>query len=163
MPSLRRSTKWWLLSTGQIRCSQCDLTRKISKSLWKKRRISPYWKGRFVEYFCLGVPAYRLRFQVPYSQLTLQRCFRMLRETIYQNTIQELKPLSREIKMNETMFGGKRPGKRGWGVTGKCIVFGIYQRNGKILTFPISSRAKEAMSPYITRYTQAENLYYTDD
>jgi transposase len=82
----------------------------------------------------------------------------MLRETIYQNTIQELKPLSGEIEMNETMFGGKRPGKRGWGATGKCIVFGIYQRNGKVLTFPISSRAKENMRPYITRYTQAGSL-----
>jgi len=28
--------------------------------------------------------------------------------------------------MDETMFGGRRPGKRGWGATGKNIVFGIY-------------------------------------
>jgi len=27
---------------------------------------------------------------------------------------------------DETMFGGKKPGKRGWGATGKWIVFGIY-------------------------------------
>jgi transposase len=87
----------------------------------------------------------------------------MLRETIYQNTIKELKPLSGEIEMDETMFGGRRPGKRGWGASGKSIVFGIYQRNGKVLTFPISSRAKETMRPYITRYTKAGSLYYTDD
>jgi transposase-like protein len=31
--------------------------------------------------------------------------------------------------MDETMFGGRRPGKRGWGASGKNIVFGIYQRN----------------------------------
>ena len=49
--------------------------------------------------------------------------------------------------MDETMFGGKRPGKRGWGASGKNIVFGIYQRNGKVLTFPISSKAKETMQP----------------
>ena len=144
------SKKLWLLSTDQIRCSRCGLTRKASKNLWKKTRISPYWKGRLVEYFCLGVPAYRLRFQVPYSQPTIQRWFRMLRETIYRNVTKELEPLSGEIEMDETMFGGRRPGKRGWGVTGKCIVFGIYQKNGKVLTFPISSRAKETMRPYIT-------------
>jgi len=61
------------------------------------------------------------------------------------------------------MFGGRRPGKRGWGATGKNIVFGIYQRNGKVLTFPISSRAKDSMVPLITRYTKAGSLYYTDD
>ena len=65
--------------------------------------------------------------------------------------------------MDETMFGGKRPGKRGWGASGKNIVFGIYPRCGKVLTFPISSRAKESMQPYITKYTKAGSLYYTDD
>jgi|GEM_PF-3443268 len=42
--------------------------------------------------------------------------------------------------MDETMFGGRRPGKRGWGASGKNMVFGIYHRNGKVLTFPISSQ-----------------------
>ena len=157
------SKKFWQLSNGQIRYNHCGLTRKVSKNLWKKTRTSPYWKGRLVKYFCLSVPAYRLRFQVPYSQPTIQRWFRVLREAIYQMTITELTPLSGEIEMDETMFGGRRPGKRRWGVLGKNIVFGIYQRNGKVLTFPISSRAKETMRPFITRYTKAGSLYYTDD
>lgn len=157
------SKKLWLLSTGQIRCSQCGLTRKVSKNLWKKTRISPYWKGRLVEYFCLGVPAYRLRFQVPYSQPTIQRWYRILRETIYFKTMLELKPFSGKIEMDETMFGGRRSGKRGWGASGKNIVFGIYQRDGKVLTFPISSRSKETMMPLITQYTKAGSLYYTDN
>ena len=33
---------------------------------------------------------------------------------------------------------------------------------GKVLTFPISSRVKETIRPYITRYSQAGSLYYTD-
>jgi transposase len=33
----------------------------------------------------------------------------------------------------------------------------------KVLTFPISSRAKDSMIPLITRYTKAGSLYYTDD
>ena len=62
--------------------------------------------------------------------------------------------------MDDTMFGGRRPGKRGWGASGKNIVFDIYQRNGKVLTFPISSRARETMMPFITRYMNAESLYF---
>ena len=65
--------------------------------------------------------------------------------------------------MDETMFGGRRPGKRGWGASGKNIVFGIYQRKGKVLTFSISSRARETMMPYIIRYTKTGSLYYTDN
>jgi len=87
----------------------------------------------------------------------------MFREIIYHDNIKDLEPLSGEIEMDKTMFGGKRPGKRGWGVTGKNVIFSIYQRNGKVLTFPISSKAKETMQPYITRYTKAGSLYYTDD
>jgi len=65
--------------------------------------------------------------------------------------------------MDETMFGGRKSGKRGWGASRKHIVFGIYQRNGKVLTFPIYSRALDIMMPYIARYTKSGNLYYTDD
>jgi len=51
----------------------------------------------------------------------------MFRGPIYWKVIKELKPLSREIEMDETMLDGRRLGKRDWGTTGKCIVFGIYQ------------------------------------
>lgn len=77
--------------------------------------------------------------------------------------MQELQALSGTIEMDETMFGGKRPGKRGWGAAGKHMVFGIYQRNGRVLTFPISSRAGETLIPLITHHTKPGSLYYTDD
>ena len=155
--------KFWLLSTGQSRCRQCGLTRKVRQNLWPSDRISPYWKGRLLEYFCLGVPAYRLRFQVPADRKTIQRWFRLFREVIYDQQITELSMLSGEIEMDETMFGGKRPGKRGWGAAGKHIVFGIYQRSGKVLTFPIASRSKQQLVPLMTAYTMPGSLYYTDD
>ena len=65
--------------------------------------------------------------------------------------------------MDETMFGGRRPGKRGLGATGEHIVFGIYQRNGKVLTFPISFKARETMMPFVTRYTRTGSLDYRDN
>ena len=117
---------FWQYSSGQKRCSNCGLTRKFDKTFWQRTRISPYWKGRLVEFFCLGVPAYRLRFQVPLNIKTVHRWFRILRETIYNQEVGKLLALSGEIEMDETMFGGRQPGKRGWGASGKHIVFGIY-------------------------------------
>ncbi|MFZ7134419.1 MAG: hypothetical protein ACOWWR_18895 [Eubacteriales bacterium] len=38
---------------------------------------------------------------------------------IYQDVIKELKLLFGEIEMDERIAGGKRPGKRGQGATGK--------------------------------------------
>ena len=120
-------------------------------------------KGRLIEFFCLGVPAYRLRFQVPLNLKTIQRWFQILREVIYENQIQAFTELSGEIEMDETMFGGRRPGKRGWGAAGKHIVFGIFQRNGNVLTFPITSRGKQELVPLMIGHTKPGSLYYTDD
>ncbi len=121
-----------------------------------------YWKGKLVEYFALGVPAYRLRFQVPYSLPVIERFYRVIRTALYQAAIQE-ESLKGTFEMDETMFGGKRPGKRGWGAQGKVIVFGIYQRNGHVLTFPIPSRGKPTIMPIVKTHTKSGSLYYTDD
>jgi transposase len=77
--------------------------------------------------------------------------------------MQELSELFGEIEMDETMFGGKVPGKRGWGAAGKRMVFGLYQRNGKVLAFPITSRGAQELVPLMTGYAKAGSLYYTDD
>jgi len=49
--------------------------------------------------------------------------------------------------MDKTMSGGSRAGKRDWGASGKIIVSDIFQRNGKVVTFPISSRARGTIMP----------------
>ena len=43
-----------------------------------------------------------------------------------------MKKLSGELEIDEALFGGHRKGKRGWGLEGKSLVFGIYQKNGKV-------------------------------
>jgi transposase len=126
-------------------------------------RLSPYWKGRLLEYFCFGVPAYRLRFQAPISQKAIQRWYRIMRVCIYQTVLKHLTELNGEIELDETMFGGRRPGKRGWGAEGKIIVFGMYKRNGLVVTFPVSSRSRKVLMSLIGSHTKPGSLYYTDD
>ena len=156
-------TKFWRLKTGQHRCSRCGLTRIYDRSVWNTTRISPYWKGRLVEYFCLGVPVYRLRFQVPFNRKTIERWFTILRRSIYLHCMKELITLSGTIEMDEALFGGKVPGKRGWGAAGKHMVFGMYQRNGRVLTFPVSGRGKKQLKPLMEVHTKPGSLFYTDD
>ena len=74
-----------------------------------------------------------------------------------------LSELSGEIEMDEAMFGGRVPGKRGWGAAGKRMVFGLYQRNGKVLAFPVTNRGTQDLLPLMTRHAKAGSLYYTDD
>lgn len=130
---------------------------------WRLSRASRYWKGQLLKYFSLGVPAYRVRFTVPLSLPTIERFYRLARTAIYQSALTALQTLSGSLELDETMFGGRRPGKRGWGATGKHMVFGIYRRNGHVVTFPVSSRGKDTLAPLITRNTKPGSLYYTDD
>ena len=126
-------------------------------------RLSGHHKARLIEYFCLGVPAYRLRFLMQTSQKAVQRFYKLLRICLYQNSLDQLSDHSATFEMDETMFGGYRPGQRGWGAGGKVIVFGIYKRNGEVVTFPVSSRSRNDILPLITQHTPAGSLYYTDD
>ena len=54
-------------------------------------------------------------------------------------------------------------GKRGWGAANKVCVFGIYKRNGKVLTFPVANRQHATILPLIEAHTAIGSLYYTDD
>ena len=40
---------------------------------------------------------------------------------------------------------------------------GIYQRNGKVITFPVSDRKHDTLIPLIKQHTRKGSLYYTDD
>lgn len=157
--------KRWKLRDGRWKCAYCRKTGRYSKS---KTWLSSLRKSRkhirkLVRYFVLGVPSYRLRFEAPVGIKTIQRVFMIIRKVIYQDSLKELRQLSGKLEMDETMFGGRRPGKRGWGAEGKVIVFDIYQRNSKVLTFPVSSRATDTLEPLIKYHTKPGSLCYTDD
>lgn len=128
--------------------------------------FSPDVLVHLIYLFALGVPAYRIRWYVSVSLATIERTFRVLRQSIYDESQQKLKELklSGEIEIDEALFGGHRKGsKRGWGAEGKTLVFGIYQRNGNVITFPIPDRKYNTLVPLITRHTKKGSLYYSDD
>jgi transposase len=114
--------RFWSLQGKRKRCKGCRLTRKFTKTIWDQTRISSYWKGRLIEYFCLGVPAYRLRFHVLLHAKTVERWFGILRKVIYEQTIKELQTFKGTIEMDETVFGGRRKGQGGWRAQDKHIV-----------------------------------------
>jgi len=156
------STAQWKLADTRRKCKKC-------LSFFQPRptqfRLSWYQTNHLVEYFCLGVPAYRLRFIASVTRPTVEKFFRFLRGLIYDESIKELAKmkLSGKIEMDETMFGGKRAGKRGWGSIGKHMVFGMYKRNGKVITFPISDRSRVTITDLIFKHATPGSLCYTDE
>ncbi|MBC7334491.1 MAG: IS1595 family transposase, partial [Actinobacteria bacterium] len=156
----------WKLKEKRYKCKRCRYKfGDFTGTYLGKLKIPINEIAHILYLFTLGVPAYRIKEYAEVSLKTIQKVFTTIREAIYNQTIFELKEadISGEIEMDETMFGGKHSGKRGWGASGKNMIFGIYQRNGKVFTFPISSRSKEALLAIIYKHTKPGSLYYTDD
>ena len=128
---------FWRLATGQRRCGQCGLTRKFDRTYWNSTKMSPYWKGRLLEYFCLGVPAYRLRFQVPLDLKTVQRWFRILRIAIYRHEMKEMKALLAKAERRVGACRGQGPDS---GRTSRCRPaawpWGSTRETGRVITLP---------------------------
>ena len=151
----------WALSDGRFKCRRCQ-TRYTFHSAWTVSRLSERTKLKLVEYFVLGVPAYRLRFRGPASRNTTERFFRLIRACL--SLAEECtEPFLGAIECDETMFGGHREGKRGWGAAGKVIVLGILQRDGLVRVFPIKGRDRHSIESLVIKHTKPGSLYYTDD
>lgn len=103
----------WLLSDGRFKCRNCKRVYTWC-SVWSNGRLSGADKRKLLEYFVLGVPAYRARFRAPCSRSTTERFYRQIRAVMAIH--EELAaPFEGAIECDETMLGGRRRGKRGWG------------------------------------------------
>jgi transposase len=125
--------------------------------------LAPRTKHQLLEWFALGVPAYRQRFRRLASPGATQRFNRLARTAMaWREELRE--PFTGLVEVDESMFGGvRRGGKRGWGAPGKVIVFGILKRNGLVRAAPMAAHGAREVERLIDRHTRAGALYYTDE
>lgn len=124
--------------------------------------IPPDWKERLLEFFCLGLPACTIKCQASIDKDTIDRLFLAFRVAIYRYEIQALSAVSEQIALDKTMFKTKIPEKVKNEYAYKYIVFGIYQGNGKTLTFPVTGAAKRKLMTIIPRPIGL-GLFFKDD
>lgn len=159
-------SRLWKLKDSRYKCTKCSYKFTDFTGTYIGKLNIPINEVCHILYlFVLGVPANRIKEYTEVALKTIQRVFTTVRQAIYDQALLELQEANifGEVEMDETMFGGKRAGKRGWGALGKQIIFGLYQRNGRVFTFPISSRNRATLLSIIQRHTKPGSLYYTDD
>ena len=151
----------WKLADGRFKCRRCG-KRYAWILAWNASRLSDAKKRKLLEYFVLGVPVYRMRFRVNASLSSIERFFRLVRAVMaFEEECREA--FQGALECDETMFGGRGPGKRGWGAAGKIIVLGILQRNGLVRVFPVQGRSGQELIGLVGEHTRPGSLYYTDD
>ena len=151
----------WNLADGRHKCRACG-QRFRPRSVWNASRLDVATKRKLLDYFVLGVPSFRLRFRGLANHKARERFYRLIRAALaHEEECRE--PFDGAVELDETMFGGYRPGKRGWGAGGKVIVFGLLKRNGVVRVSPVEKRSRGTVMALVQEHTKPGSLYYTDD
>jgi len=116
----------WKLKDRRYKCRKCSYKFSDFTGTYPGKLNIPINEICHILYlFVLGVSANRIKEYIEVSLKTIHRVFTTVRQAIYDQALVELQEvdISGEVEMDEMMFGGKRAGKRGWGASGKQMIF----------------------------------------
>ncbi len=116
----------------------------------KHCRLTEKKQARLLEFFVGEMTARTAADLVGVNKTTAAYFYHRLRAIIAWQ-LDEVFPLSGEVEVDESYFGGKRKGKRGRGAAGKVPVFGILKRGGKVYTKMIPDVRTETLMPIMAR------------
>jgi transposase-like protein len=108
-----------------------------------------------------GISAKQLQRELGVTYKTAWRIFKEVRKLMNEN----VNPFSGQIEVDETYMGGKRAGKRGRGASGKSVVLGIVERNGKAIARVVPNVKARTLLPMIAENIVRENktVVFTDE
>jgi transposase len=127
----------------------------------RKSRLSRSKQSRLMEHFVAGTTARTAAELVGVNPKTAAYYFHRLREVIEQAS-EDATPLSGEIEIDESYFGGSRKGKRGRGAAGKVPVFGLLKRGGKVYARVIPDVKSRTLKPILDRKIVPDSIVYSD-
>ena len=90
----------------------------------KRSKLSEKQSARLLEHFVAGTPARTAADLVGVNKNTAVLYYHRLREIIAA-CVEDESPISGEVEIDESYFGGYRGGKRGRAAAGKVPVFGF--------------------------------------
>ena len=115
-----------------------------------------------VRLFTLNLDAVQISKLTYLNRNIVNRYLRALRTRIAE-TCEVESPFSGEVEIDESYFGAKRvKDKRGRGASGKTIVFGIFQRNGKVYTEIVPDVRRKTLQDIIRGRVALATVIHSD-
>jgi transposase-like protein len=106
-----------------------------------------------------GISAKQIERETGVTYKTAWRMFKQIR-----TLLGEVNPMfTGKVEVDETYIGGKRPGKRGRGASGKTAVIGIAQRQGKVSTNVVTDTKRSTVMPLIQKNVAQKTTIFTDE
>ena len=110
-----------------------------------------------MEHFVAGTTARAAADLVGVHRNTAILFYHRLRRVIAEE-LTKASPLSGEVEVDESYFGGRRKGKRGRGAAGKVPVFGILKRGGKVYATPLPNGKTATLLPTINKMIVPDSI-----
>lgn len=108
-----------------------------------------------------GISAKQLERELGVTYKTAWRMFTQIRKLMSEN----VNPLTGQVEVDESYFGGRKAGKRGRGASGKTVVMGMVERNGNAIAQIIPDVKTRTLLPMIVQKIAKENktIIFTDE
>jgi len=155
--------KLYRLADSRRRCSRCRYSFNDFTGRWANRgALSCRDWLRLIKLFELEVSTRKIASQLGIAYGTALKAVSTLRMAIMAHAEDFAWPLTGEVEVDESYFGGRRKGKRGRGSAGKVPVFGILERDGRVWVQAVPDvRAETVMSLTINKVRRG-SIVYTD-
>ena len=128
-------------------------------------KLSDYRLKKVIKCFCVDIEASKTAQILGINRNTINRLYNVFRQAIHEQRTQELRKLTGHVEVDETYFGLRRARgqatRRGRG-TNKQPVFGIYERDGEVLTEIIPNCASRTLLPIIRGKVAPESVILSD-
>ena len=165
-PKCEREAKWYPIKAERAySCQWCGhhLHPTVGTLFEKSRTPLQIWFYAIYLFTTTrhGVSGKELQRQLGVTYKCAYRMGQQIREHMAMVDGEEL--LSGNIEVDETYIGGKRPGKRGRGASGKTIVFGMMERDGNVMTKVVPDSKTRTLRPHILGNVEKDSTINSDE
>ena len=127
-----------------------------------RSRISAAKTRAIVRCFAADLTALQTAELISLNRNTVNRFYRALRERILV-ACEALRPLFGIVEVDESYFGARRvKGKAGRGASGKTTVFGIFERQGQVLTEIVPDCSRRTLQGIIRGKVDPSTVIHSD-
>lgn len=155
--------KLYKLSSGRHRCSKCKYTFHDFSARWINHgHLSCVQWLSLIKLFELELSVRKMAEQISLAYNTVYQAVRTIRYSILAHTSDANDLMDGEIELDECYFGGRRKDNRGRGAAGKVPVFGILERNGKVLVTVVPNVSAETLIKLTVKTVRRGSIVYTD-
>jgi len=155
--------KLYKLKDNRRRCSRCKYTFHDFSGRWINhgRFTCSQWLS-LIKLFELEQSVRKIAEQMSLSYNTAYNGIQTIRYSILVHAQDAAEILSGEIELDESYFGGRRKGNRGRGAAGKVPVFGILERQGKVMVTVVPDVSADTLIGLTVKTVRRGSIVYTD-